>query len=1199
MSEETFEGFLGHVAPVLALVALLSASVAHAQTCISNVPHIDGQWQVLPYLMPINPISATLLHNGKILIVAGSENDYDRQGAEYYRAAIWDPTGTDSSSIQVIDLSYDVFCSGTAVLPDGRALIVGGTEFYYPEFAGDNRASIFDSVTGRFVQSQSMADGRWYASAITLGDGRIMTFSGTDLTGSGANRTVEIYDLKNAGAGWTSPITAPFFPPLYPRLFLLPNGTVFFSGQGDASISQGWIFNPATGTWTGSVPTTVDRTRGGAVLLPLLGPSYKPRIINIGGGSPDPATSSTEIIDLSAASPSWTPGPSMSTGRIEMNAVMLPNGKVLAEGGSLDNEVPDQAGKRADLYDPVSNTFSSGGTASFSRLYHGTALLLPDARVISLGSNPTAARFAPGIEIYTPAYLFDSNDQLITTNRPSITSVSSQVLGYNAPFSVNYTSTSAITSAVLMRPGSDTHSYDMEQRLIGLCGPSPQAPCIGSGTLSLTTPPNSNIAPPGYYMLFLLDSAGVPSKAQFVQLSLYATAPPVGMITSPASDVMIDAGASVNFSTTSTAVKYSWVFPGGSPITSTAQNPGSVTFNTAGTYVTSLTVVDSSGNSDPSPPTRTINVLPATADFSINVSQPPLAVIPGQSTSFTLTLTSLSGFSGSASLSAWGFDPGMTTPGFNPPTITGSGSSTLVVNTPTTAAPGADSLTFEGTAGTLSHTAPTTLLVNLAPPASLTATASSGQIALSWPASIGAASYHLKRARISGGPYVGVACPTTTSYTDTGLIGGQTYYYVVSAVYTAGPDGGGESADSVEASATFQGPTPTPGSTATPTSTRTTISTTTPTANPSPSASNAPTPNPSPTRTATATMTPTATATAGTGPVFVRDSSGNWPSYYLPITLKNNQGSNTPANLPVLISINSSTYSAYEAANLSNINFQDGNGTILTSWLESGETSASATTNYWVKIPSAIAGGGGTLTVDLVFYATNANSKDSSTTGTEPLWAGGTYGQYDSGAAVFSIYDNFKGSSLGAAWNVDPNTTRTVNNGLTLQSTAGAWWGIYNNATVPVPGIVEAAMMQPGSPTGFGAIGTNNASTTPTVGGIGFEERTANGNFELSQPIPAGGPQGGVSAAGTRYIVTGTLLSSPSSSTLQLNYGPASVSTPVAPANGYNLSLFAWGAMPAYDSTFFQWVRSRLYPPSGVVPSVSTGSVTLAPTPLP
>src|ERR1700758_927092 len=67
-----------------------------AQTCPVNTPHIQGVWRTLPYLMPINPISATLLHTGKVLIVAGSENDsYNNSpGSESYRNAIWDPTGT-------------------------------------------------------------------------------------------------------------------------------------------------------------------------------------------------------------------------------------------------------------------------------------------------------------------------------------------------------------------------------------------------------------------------------------------------------------------------------------------------------------------------------------------------------------------------------------------------------------------------------------------------------------------------------------------------------------------------------------------------------------------------------------------------------------------------------------------------------------------------------------------------------------------------------------------------------------------------------------------------------------------------------------------------------------------------------------------------------------------------------------------------
>src|SRR5262249_34863967 len=158
------------------------------------------------------------------------------------------------------------------------------------------------------------------------------------------------------------------------------------------------------------------------------------------------------------------------------------------------------------------------------------------------------------------------------------------VLGYNTPFAVTYTSTSAISSAVLMRLGSSTHTFDMDQRLIGLCGAAPQPACSGSGTLNLTSPPNANIAPPGYYMLFLLDSAGVPSKAQFLQLTPYTTAPPLGTITAPTADTTISAGGTVVFSTSTIAAKYSWIFPGGSPGNSTAQTPGAVTFNTPGTY---------------------------------------------------------------------------------------------------------------------------------------------------------------------------------------------------------------------------------------------------------------------------------------------------------------------------------------------------------------------------------------------------------------------------------------------------------------------------------------------------------------------------------------------------------------------------------------------------------------------------------------
>src|SRR5215471_5689685 len=273
-------------------LALLGSSVfvrpSMAQTCTANIPHIHGVWKTLPYLMPINPISTTLLNTGDMLIVAGSENDSfnNSSGAESNRIAIWDlPTDTTPGSITVQNIDYDVFCSGTAVLPDGRALVVGGTSDYLwdSSFTGANRASIFDPMTRRLVQSQSMVDGRWYATATALGGGRIMTFSGLSLDGD-TNNTVEIYDLRHAGAGWTSPVTAPFSSRLYPRLFLLPNRKVFYTGRGFAyTPGNAWSFDPVGKTWTKSVATTTDRHNGSAVLLPLLPPAYTPKVMNFGG----------------------------------------------------------------------------------------------------------------------------------------------------------------------------------------------------------------------------------------------------------------------------------------------------------------------------------------------------------------------------------------------------------------------------------------------------------------------------------------------------------------------------------------------------------------------------------------------------------------------------------------------------------------------------------------------------------------------------------------------------------------------------------------------------------------------------------------------------------------------------------------------------------------------------------------------------
>ena len=201
----------------------------------------------------------------------------------------------------------------------------------------------------------------------------------------GTSRTVEIYDLKNAGAGWTT-ATRSLHAAALPAMALLPNGKVFYTGQGAARQRERLDLRPCE---RGLDHFGRDDEEPGLRLRrppAAPAPELHPRVMTFGGG--DPAKASTEIIDLSAASPSWTPGPNMSTGRIQMNAVILPNGKVLAEGGSVNNESPEHAGENGRPLQSSHQHFSSAGTAAYSRLYHSVALLLPDATVASMGSNP-------------------------------------------------------------------------------------------------------------------------------------------------------------------------------------------------------------------------------------------------------------------------------------------------------------------------------------------------------------------------------------------------------------------------------------------------------------------------------------------------------------------------------------------------------------------------------------------------------------------------------------------------------------------------------------------------------------------------------------------------------------------------------------------------------------------------------------------
>jgi hypothetical protein len=684
-----------HVVLLVLLLALGASSAGQA--------NIQGQWSTLSTPMPINPVHVALLYNGKVLIVSGSGNV---AGNANYQAAVWDPQ-TDTVNTQPV--SWDMFCNGMVALPDGRMFINSGTLQYDP-FHGELKSAIYNPATNAFTNVQNMAHGRWYPTVTTLGDGRVMTFSGLDENGN-TNSTVEIYTV---GSGWSGPYAASWTPPLYPRMHLLPNGKVFYSG----STTTSRLFTPSTQTWT-TVATTKysnSRTYGTSVLLPLTpANNYDPRVLILGGGNPSTAT--TELIDLGAATPTWNWGPNMSQPRIEMSATMLADGKVLATGGSLNDEDTTTASLNADLYDPATNTFSSAGANSYARLYHSVSLLLPDGTVWLAGGNPQRGTYEKNMEIYEPAYLFttDALGNAIYAPRPSISSSPSSI-SYGSSFTVQTPDAANISSVALVRNGSPTHAFDMDQRYVGLSFTA------ASGALTVTAPPNGNIAPPGYYMLFLIDSSGVPSVAKFVQV--VAQGPDFSVSATPSSQTVTQGNGTsytINVAPSGGFAGTVGLSVSGLPQGATAAfNPTSIT--TSGSSTLSVSTLSSTpAGSYPLTITGTSGSLTHTAtatlvvsgagSFTVSVTPTSQTVSRGSSTQYAVTISAQGGFSGTVNLSLTGL-PQRTSSSFNPSSVVGSGSSTLKVTANKPARSGTYTLTIKGTSGSVVQSANVTLIIN-------------------------------------------------------------------------------------------------------------------------------------------------------------------------------------------------------------------------------------------------------------------------------------------------------------------------------------------------------------------------------------------------------------------------------------------------------------------------------------------------------
>lgn len=465
-----------------------------------------GHWEALADL-DIFVVHAAVLHTGKVLLWSGTAEVGDPLVSR-----LWDP-GTDTRTSQ--SYGEDLFCSGHAFLADGRLLVAGGAP------SGSMKSThIFDPAAETWTKVADMHEARWYPTVLTLPDGRVLAASG-----SGASQ-VEIYDA--AAGTWTLVSGATrYFPELYPSLHQLPSGEIFYSRCGwnpadPVNTQSGYLqlTAPTVGSWTNLGQLQFhDRQEGMAVLQ--IDATVNPpatRVFVIGGGVNGPAAArnpqTVETIDLTAPGPAtaWdSPALTMNYARANVNAVLLPDGNIFIVGGQRAgkwNATDPDAVLEGEIFDPVTGTFSVTPPMQFPRQYHSVAVLLPDGRVLCAGGVDPPHPVEPDqrqMEVYSPPYL-DAGP------RPQITAAPATA-GYGAVITVNTPDAADIDRVVLIRPNTVTHHTDAEHRWIRI-----PITTTGAGSIDVQMPASPALAPPGPYMLFLIDGSRTPSEASFVRL---------------------------------------------------------------------------------------------------------------------------------------------------------------------------------------------------------------------------------------------------------------------------------------------------------------------------------------------------------------------------------------------------------------------------------------------------------------------------------------------------------------------------------------------------------------------------------------------------------------------------------------------------------------------------------------------------------
>jgi hypothetical protein len=506
------------------------ATAADARVAAAAVPGTEGEvgsWSA-PVDWPVVGVHVALLPNGKVLA-------YDSVGdnaTETYpvhnttRATVWDPQTGTQTDVRV-GTGFNIFCSGLAHLLDGSVFIAGGNK--NAQLNGIRQTHVFNPTTNTWARGADMAFERWYPTVTGLRNGEMLITEGGPDTP----------EVRMTNGVLRSLSTASLNLPLYPWLDVAPDGRAFYSGP-DQTMRK--LDTAGTGAWQNYTQRdTINRDYGGHAMYDI------GKILVAGGG---PSTKEARTINLNGATPAVSTTAPMAFGRRQNNLTLLADGTALATGGNssgaslvdLNNGV-----YAAEQWNPATGQWKTLAAQQVTRQYHSTALLLPDGRVLSSGGGICGTcdqvhYLAKNAEIFTPPYLYKKDGSGQLAPRPEVTAAPATV-DYGTAFSIQTPNT--ISKVGLMRLGAVTHSVDMDQRYV------PLAFTAGAGGLTVTGPANANVAPPGPYMLFVVDSAGVPSVAKMVTVPL-SNSPPAVSLTQPAAGAAFYAPATVNLAASAT-----------------------------------------------------------------------------------------------------------------------------------------------------------------------------------------------------------------------------------------------------------------------------------------------------------------------------------------------------------------------------------------------------------------------------------------------------------------------------------------------------------------------------------------------------------------------------------------------------------------------------------------------------------------------